>query len=133
MLSRVPPDAKDKECDHGTHEAPKTEMKLWKSHCGKTQIFTENYNPRSEYAPAFDKAGLQSINLLKYMTVQTYMEDFKMTKIHANKLKKAVKKVSGCMCEGMNTQPSADLLIHSQTLEDSQAHGRGDHPRELAV
>ena len=51
----------------------------------------------SEYAPAFDKAGADTLDLLDVMTVEELMVDFKMTRIHANKLKKAVDKVSDRM------------------------------------
>ena len=60
----------------------------------------------SEYASAFDKAGADTLDLLDGMTVADLMVDFKMSKIHANKLKKAVDKVSGCMWGGgMTTLP----------------------------
>ena len=49
----------------------------------------------SEYADAFDKAGGDTLDLLDGLTVADLVAQFNMTRIHANKLKKAVDKVSG--------------------------------------
>ena len=48
----------------------------------------------SEYAGAFDDAGADTLDLLEGMTVDELTEQFKMTRIHANKLRKAVNGVS---------------------------------------
>ena len=48
----------------------------------------------SEYADAFDDAGGDTLDLLEGTTVDELMEQFKMTRIHANKIRKAVNGVS---------------------------------------
>ena len=49
----------------------------------------------SEYASEFDNAGADTLDLLDGLTVADLMAQFNMTRIHANKLRKAVDKVSG--------------------------------------
>ena len=49
----------------------------------------------SEYADAFDNSGADTLDLLDGLTVADLMAQFNMTRIHANKLRKAVDKVSG--------------------------------------
>ena len=44
----------------------------------------------SKYAAVFDEAGANSLDSLEGMTVEEFMNDLGMIRIHANKLKKAV-------------------------------------------
>ena len=48
----------------------------------------------SQYAQALDEAGADTLDLLEGTSVQELMEQYQMTRVHANKLKKAVDRVS---------------------------------------
>eukprot|EP00620_Florenciella_sp_RCC1587_P019501 CAMPEP_0182563338 /NCGR_PEP_ID=MMETSP1324-20130603/5506_1 /TAXON_ID=236786 /ORGANISM="Florenciella sp., Strain RCC1587" /LENGTH=265 /DNA_ID=CAMNT_0024776513 /DNA_START=8 /DNA_END=802 /DNA_ORIENTATION=+ len=61
----------------------------------------------STYAPAFDKQGVDSLDMLEGMSIDEYMTHFEMTRFHANKLKREVDKQTSAQAPPSPAPPAA--------------------------